>query len=432
MKPKIIIADDSQTIQKVIKITLAKQDFELIECLDESQLVELVSTHNPALVLLDFNLSENKTGYDLAKEIKALAQSKIMLLYGTFDSIEESLFSEAGVNSHIVKPFDGSKFIALCESLISDNALDTEKEEESEEIFEIEENATEGEPLDSDTVDFGEAFEGGAEINFDEISLDDDEWVVNQPTIKNESEKEKEPDFLAANEVVSEEELNTLEASMHDWGIDVPTVIGYKANPVGMPAVIGEEGNLEAEAVAMEDGTEDETILPDQSDLEYPDMMSVSDTKPKFTPMGELEEISIDATDEDILTVSIDDTAGTNSQEEISAIEEQIADEVGQDDSLWSTDEVIEKNTQKQFEQMVEPAIELKSEQNPQDNVESSISASELEAKLDAMISPMVEKMVNDKIEKIIEKISWEVIPDLAENLIKKQLKQISEEILKS
>ena len=100
MKPKIIIADDSQTIQKVVKIYISKLeedpnfkfDLELIECIDESNLPSLVEEHEPSLILLDFNLSENKTGYDLSKELKNIHPSKILMMYGTFDTVDESLF----------------------------------------------------------------------------------------------------------------------------------------------------------------------------------------------------------------------------------------------------------------------------------------------------------------------------------------------------
>ena len=42
----------------------------------------------------------------------------------------------------------------------------------------------------------------------------------------------------------------------------------------------------------------------------------------------------------------------------------------------------------------------------------------------------MVERMVQEKVDQIIEKISWEVIPDLAENLIKRELQNITNEVL--
>ena len=73
MEHKVLIADDSLTIQKVIKITLSNEPFVLSDCTDADELVSSVEEFKPAIVLLDFNLSENKTGYDLCKEIKEVA-----------------------------------------------------------------------------------------------------------------------------------------------------------------------------------------------------------------------------------------------------------------------------------------------------------------------------------------------------------------------
>ena len=39
MAEKILVADDSLTIQKVIAITLANTDYELVECLSHKDLV---------------------------------------------------------------------------------------------------------------------------------------------------------------------------------------------------------------------------------------------------------------------------------------------------------------------------------------------------------------------------------------------------------
>ena len=60
MSKRILVADDSLTIQKVINITLASYDYDLIECHNETQLYEQLENGPYDLVLLDFNISENK------------------------------------------------------------------------------------------------------------------------------------------------------------------------------------------------------------------------------------------------------------------------------------------------------------------------------------------------------------------------------------
>jgi DNA-binding response OmpR family regulator len=69
MAVKILLADDSLTIQKVVKISLANEPFEIIVCDNSSSLVSMTLEHKPALVLLDFNLSDSKNGYELAQSV---------------------------------------------------------------------------------------------------------------------------------------------------------------------------------------------------------------------------------------------------------------------------------------------------------------------------------------------------------------------------
>jgi hypothetical protein len=49
---------------------------------------------------------------------------------------------------------------------------------------------------------------------------------------------------------------------------------------------------------------------------------------------------------------------------------------------------------------------------------------------MDDMIKKHVKEYMDQMFQAKVEKISWEVIPDLAENLIKKEISKISNKIL--
>jgi hypothetical protein len=55
-----------------------------------------------------------------------------------------------------------------------------------------------------------------------------------------------------------------------------------------------------------------------------------------------------------------------------------------------------------------------------------------IEQLLKEKMTPMIESLVKEYCQANIEKIAWEIIPDLAENLIKKELEKITESILDS
>src|SRR3954470_9465676 len=83
MNHKVLLADDSLTIQKVIKITLANQPYDITDCSSEDELFAKLPIVQPKLVFLDFNLSDKFTGYELTAKIKSLLPSaKILLLLG--------------------------------------------------------------------------------------------------------------------------------------------------------------------------------------------------------------------------------------------------------------------------------------------------------------------------------------------------------------
>lgn len=461
MKPKIIVADDSQTIQKVIKITLASEDYELVECLDYAELESQVSHHHPDIILLDFNFSENKTGYDIAREIKDTHQDvKFMMLYGTFDTVEEDLLELSGVSNHIVKPFDGTKFINYCRQLAND--IELEEEAESEEEIET--------TFDEDT-------EIPSVIEDEEESDSDEQWVVNQPTIDDEDEivEEKPMSFDV-------KELNSLEQDMQDWGMEIPGVIGENDTSGGqeLPPIISSDAH---ETQFVVEGS----MLPSDDDLDFPDAGALIEKvkaeeierpAPQLVPVTELN--STNENEDNLNEFDFDRVeVGASSEEEVSNIESQIADEAD-DDDLWQADEVYESKIESDKEESpevtnIEPikphSLEEVIDHSSYDEVSmdelddkdvsakvnlddiptdfptdvmeepsevthyaESFNEKDLESKIEQMVGPIIEKVVKEAIERQLKesanKVAWEVIPDLAENLIKKELKTISSKIL--
>jgi CheY-like chemotaxis protein len=121
MSYKLLLADDSEINQKVVKKTLANEPFEIVVCSQADKLTESLKESNPDIVLLDFNLSESKTGYELCQDIKELnPRAQVIMLYATFDNIDEEALKKAGGAQKVIKPFDSNKFIALCRSFIPD------------------------------------------------------------------------------------------------------------------------------------------------------------------------------------------------------------------------------------------------------------------------------------------------------------------------
>ena len=57
------------------------------------------------------------------------------------------------------------------------------------------------------------------------------------------------------------------------------------------------------------------------------------------------------------------------------------------------------------------------------------VDQDQLVEKLKIALRPMIEEMVKEFCRESAEKVAWEVIPDLAENLIRKEIKEISDSL---
>lgn len=440
MKHKILIADDSLTIQKVIKITLASEPFELFECTDAQDLENNLNEIKPSIVLLDFNLSEDKTGYDLSREIKKLnSNAKILMLFGTFDTIDESLLEESGVNHKIVKPFDGTKFINLCRVMADE--LDVEG---AQSISDTEADFN-TEAFPEPILEEPEVIESESEI------IEEDEWIVEGSQSFEEEEDE---------EVIQAEEENPLVENMKDWGMDVPSVIGGSGSNNEIPSVIASMPEAISEETVLPTG--DDLAFPSDDDLAFPDMDAFSDGP-------QLRTIEISDEDEPVVGELEISEGGTDTDEALSALkaelEDELEDKVEPSEDLWGADivedlpvveshqlEKVVDNTTHEIENSFDDDSfdEVHDMSGPEDfpsdvmDEEPTEPATqtfvapapvvkndeELEAKLREKLTPVVEEFVKEYCRESVEKIAWEIIPDLAENLIKKEIQKISESII--
>ena len=189
MNHKVLLADDSLTIQKVIKITLANQPFDIVDCVTDDELFKKLPEVQPELVFLDFNLSEKYSGYELAAKIKAASpNSRILLLLGTFDTVDEASMEKCGASEKIVKPFDSNKFIAICKRLVDTAPLEELKfpEPKKEEFI---------------------------------VPMEDDHWKVSHTTEQVTPVQIAQPTFDVRNH------LNPLDQQINDWGMTIPSII---------------------------------------------------------------------------------------------------------------------------------------------------------------------------------------------------------------
>ena len=70
MPPKILLADDSVTVQKVIELTFHDEGMEVVAVGDGQKAIDCLERERPDIVLADVSMPE-RDGYAVAAHVKA-------------------------------------------------------------------------------------------------------------------------------------------------------------------------------------------------------------------------------------------------------------------------------------------------------------------------------------------------------------------------
>jgi CheY-like chemotaxis protein len=122
MKRRILLADDSVTIQKVIELTFMDEDYEVRAVSNGDEALTLLPEVNPDFVIADVHMP-GANGYEVCRRSKQLRpQAPVLLLVGTFEPFDESQARAVGADSYLKKPFDSQELLQRVEELLAPQA----------------------------------------------------------------------------------------------------------------------------------------------------------------------------------------------------------------------------------------------------------------------------------------------------------------------
>ena len=121
MPYKLLLADDSVTIQRVIELTFADEDVQVLAVGDGKKAMASIQTDRPDIVLADVGMPEHD-GYEVAAFIKThpeLAHIPVLLLTGAFEPVDEARARAVGCDGVLVKPFEPQMVINRVKDLLA-------------------------------------------------------------------------------------------------------------------------------------------------------------------------------------------------------------------------------------------------------------------------------------------------------------------------
>jgi CheY-like chemotaxis protein len=120
MPKKILLADDSITIQKVVELTFSDGDYEVIAVNNGAKAIQKLSEMRPDIILSDIIMPE-KNGYEVCEYVKSHPEYRnipVILLTGTFEPFDPDRADKAGCDAVVTKPFESQSLIHKVEELI--------------------------------------------------------------------------------------------------------------------------------------------------------------------------------------------------------------------------------------------------------------------------------------------------------------------------
>lgn len=378
---KILLADDSITIQKVVELSFVDEGAEVVCVNNGREAIERLQDFQPDIVLADVFMPQ-VNGYELCEYIKQNEELKhipVMLLVGSFEPFNESEARRVGADDTLTKPFQSIRRLLEKVGLLAEGAP-------PEEMIQ--------------TAEYPK---------------------VEQP----------EPQTLSASEI----ELTT--ADTRPLTSDMASVASLSSEPQPQSAASSTTDDAKMETKVNEVASQPQrTALNDElldlGDLQQPstgstedfvldiDLDSVPDAPPVDRYPAYVGRADLRTTIRDLRTASFPAREATAT---VAPPEEPAVSEP----SDWRVDQF--SKTQEFERDPVEAVLEPVSSPSFPSAAPASTSPSgmiTLDQLSPEVIDAIARRAVEQLSEKVVQEIAWEVVPQLAELLIKRQLEEKS------
>ena len=124
MRKKLLLADDSITIQKVVELTFPSDEFEVVTAGNGRLAIEKAKAFFPDMVLCDVIMPQ-LDGYQVCEALRAtpgMENVPILLLNGAFEPYDADRARAVGALGNVSKPFDPPALVARVKEILSERS----------------------------------------------------------------------------------------------------------------------------------------------------------------------------------------------------------------------------------------------------------------------------------------------------------------------
>ncbi len=401
MSKRILLADDSITIQKIVNLTFSGEGIDVVTVGNGDAAIKKAHEIHPDLILADIFMP-GKNGYEVCEHIKnkpELLKIPVILLVGDFEPFDGNEASRVRADGHLTKPFEIKVLISAVNSLISASEVERPVEKADETLADLD-HVSESSYPESLSAEYRlkRAEEpvvavSGSPASSDSISVE----FTEEPVANVFSEKVELSEFGIPSEGDRQEGTRP----------PVPVIMLEDSDPLGLYV---------AEASTATSPLAEVDALPDSKSF----VVDIWESKSVAGSAGDML-LEVDADRQEIVQ-----HAAPTQTEIVAAPAEEIMPElslpvsksVEVDSAPLAAERVFAKPAASLGRN--EAPESLAFQQMPQESPQQPLlSAEPAQSELvDLIANKVVEKLSKE----VIEKIAWEVIPDMAEMIIKEHL----------
>lgn len=372
MTRKLLLADDSITIQKVVELILTDEGFEIRATSDGEEALAVIPSFMPDVILADIEMPRIN-GYQLCEKIKqdpSMRGIPVILLAGAFEPIDEELAKQVNADDFIIKPFESQELINKINAIL---AVSTVMEgQEAESIVEA--------------------------VELEKATVKEDLWAMEEIPEGTKAEvwsAEKGAEAAGTEELIEISEETEVEAKE---AVTEETIPPASEKPAAAP-------------------------LPSKDELKEIFENSVNESISSLLSTLDIKEAVLAA-----LMPSIKDHAEKILLETIPDLTEKMLR-----DALEAHIDTFTKKTENLLNDTLPDIIEktLKEELRSSFEYLMRETGKVICKTLPELIEGMLKQQLKDSLESLtkeIEKAIWETIPDLAETMISKEIERIRSE----
>src|SRR5438552_5180911 len=118
---KLLLIDDDSALRRTVTKQLRPLGFEIFECDNGNEGVQLARVHSPDLIISDVNM-EQGDGYSVLSRLRQdplLANIPFILMTGQADGAEMRRGMEHGADDYLAKPFTIKTLVATIEARLA-------------------------------------------------------------------------------------------------------------------------------------------------------------------------------------------------------------------------------------------------------------------------------------------------------------------------